>query len=401
MKKILFPLLSVVFMTISSYTQTNDKMNDIKGIIEKIRLEYAPDKRVALFNLQAEEIGQETVISGETNIPEAAASLKKELQAHNILYTSKITMLPDAEGLKGKTCGIIKHSVANIRTNPAQSAEMATQSLLGTRVNVLKASHGWYLIQTPDRYIAWAEDDAVELMTDKEAEQWNNSRRMIYTSEYGFSYAAPDEKSQHVADLVMGNLLKYAGEEKGFIKVEYPDKRTAYIPAGLMKDFKDYLGGLAITADDLIRTAKIMMGIPYLWGGTSLKAVDCSGFTKTIYFMNGVLLARDASQQVHTGDLVDTQNGFDKLQPGDLLFFGTKATPDTKEKVTHVAMYIGNGEYIHSAGHVKINSLDRTKENFSEYRYNSFIRAKRMLTSINKNGVYLLRDHNSYFEASK
>jgi len=52
-------------------------------------------------------------------------------------------------------------------------------------------------------------------------------------------------------------------------------------------------------------------------------------------------------------------------------------------------MYIGNNEFIHASGSVRINSLDKSKENFNEYRFNTFIRAKRLLlkNGINTNGI--------------
>jgi cell wall-associated NlpC family hydrolase len=58
---------------------------------------------------------------------------------------------------------------------------------------------------------------------------------------------------------------------------------------------------LQVTEASLVATARTLMGAPYLWGGTSAKGMDCSGFTKTIYLMNGLILPRDASQQVHVG----------------------------------------------------------------------------------------------------
>jgi cell wall-associated NlpC family hydrolase len=103
--------------------------------------------------------------------------------------------------------------------------------------------------------------------------------------------------------------------------------------------------------------------------------------------LNGIELPRDASQQVNVGDLVDTGKGFDSLQPGDLLFFGTKARDTIPEIIQHVALYAGNNEFIHASGKIQINSLDKSKKNFSSYRYNSFIKAKRIISSLNKNGV--------------
>ena len=60
-------------------------------------------------------------------------------------------------------------------------------------------------------------------------------------------------------------------------------------------------------SDAIIHTAHMMMGIPYVWGGTSIKGLDCSGFTKIVFQLNGVQLPRDASQQVNVGELIDTQ----------------------------------------------------------------------------------------------
>jgi len=88
-----------------------------------------------------------------------------------------------------------------------------------------------------------------------------------------------------------------------------------------------------------------------------------------------------------TGEPVDISQGLDNLQPGDLLFFGKRATDSTKERITHVAIYLGNGEFIHASGRVKLNSLDSQSPIFSEYRYKTFLHARRILSSIGKNGV--------------
>jgi cell wall-associated NlpC family hydrolase len=120
------------------------------------------------------------------------------------------------------------------------------------------------------------------------------------------------------------------------------------------------------------------MGVPYLWGGTSTKGVDCSGFTKTVYFQHGLILPRDASQQVHVGSLVDENRNFSSLEVGDLLFFGRK-TEDGAEKVIHVGMWIGNGQFIHASGDVHISSMDSLSDNFDDYNYNRYLRTKRIL----------------------
>ena len=92
------------------------------------------------------------------------------------------------------------------------------------------------------------------------------------------------------------------------------------------KSVTDFLPGKPYngTGESIVRCALKLIGLPYLWGGTSSKGVDCSGFSKTVYYLNGLILNRDASQQALHGMHVDLSEGYGQLRPGDLLFFGSR-----------------------------------------------------------------------------
>ncbi len=370
-------------------------MEQLNSIISKVKEDYAPDKRTAIFDIVINKNNDIFVLEGETNIKKAYNKLIEELNKSKIKYENKIVLLP-SKNLGINKFGIVNLSVANLRVKPDHASEMATQSLLGTAVKVFNKKNGWFQIQTPDNYIGWVDQDGVYLTDLDGVNKWIRAKKVIYTNEFGFVYSLPDKNSLRVSDIVMGDLLKLLESEGNFVKVEYPNGRIGYIESEFCQDFNLWLSNTIPTEKSIVETAKKFIGMPYLWGGTSVKAMDCSGFTKTVYFMNGVLLQRDASQQVLTGEIVDTKHGFENCKPGDLLFFGTKASENKPERITHVAIYIGNNDFIHSAGEISIDSFDKNKPNFNEYRLKQFIRAKRVLSSLDKNGIYLLKNFGQY-----
>ncbi len=393
--KIKWSVLVILLFSTVLITAQSKNMKKINTIINSVKIKYAPDKRVALFNVEVNKVKKALILSGETNIPEAKAELLNKISSKKIKVKDEVTVLPD-ETLGDKIFGIVNLSVANIRSYPKHPAELATQALLGTIVKVLKYEDGFYLIQTPDEYIAWVDVDGIVTVNRDLLYDWESTPKIIYTKDFGFAYVSPDENSQRVSDLVIGDILINIGEEGGYIKVQFPDKRIAFVKKDYTQPFDVWLSKAKPTQENIVERAKSFMGIPYLWGGTSAKGMDCSGFTKTVYFLNGVLLDRDASQQVNNGILVNTENGFDNLQKGDLLFFGTKGTDEKKERVTHVGIYIGDLEFIHESGRVKINSFDEKRANFSKYRLEHFIRARRIITSLNKNGIIMIKDSKFY-----
>ena len=395
LKTIIIFFILINLFALNLFAQGKNDMDKIQNVIKELENKYAPDARTALFKINVEKKNDSYILNGETNLPNVKEELLQKL--NNLDITDQIETLPGKD-LNSKIFGIVDLSVANLRTKPENQAEMASQALLGTPVKVLKRKKGWYLVQTPDKYISWTEDDGIYRVNLDTLAEWNSSDKIIYTKDFGFSYSMPDQNSQRVSDIVIGDILKYLGDENGFCKVTYPDGRTAYIKADECKDFEKWLSERNPTTDNIIKTAKTFMGIPYLWGGTSAKGMDCSGFTKTVFFLNGIVLPRDASQQVNIGEPVDTKDKLDDLIPGDLLFFGKKGDADTKQKITHVAIYLGDGDFINAAGRIRIDSFSKDKPNYSAYRDDSFVCAKRVLNSIGSNGVTTIANNKFYNE---
>lgn len=397
MKRITLSLLLFLCITTIGKAQEIDEQvlfPELKGMIEDLRKQYVPDKRVSIFEITVSENSKDIpVLLGKVSNIDAYNKLLVEAKKHYPNLVDSVKTLP-AEELGENTWGIINVSVADIRVAPRFSAEMATQALMGTPIKIYETVGKWSRIQTPDGYIAWVENIAFTKHSDKDRMQHFLNDKIIFTDYYGFAYSEPNDKSQHVSDLVAGNLLTIKIEDSGAIykgdyyKVEYPDKRVAYVKKSQSKYFMDWEKDLNIEPQTILTYAKTLMGIPYVWGGTSSKGIDCSGFTKTVYFMNGVIIPRDASQQALVGERVEIETSFD-LQPGDLMFFGKKGENGEKDRVRHVGFYLGNKEFIHASGYVRINSLDPSQPHYDEVNTREFISARRITKNVvkNKEGV--------------
>lgn len=116
-----------------------------------------------------------------------------------------------------------------------------------------------------------------------------------------------------------------------------PEVRTDLIDAGASADVADRLSGV-------VAAATAAMGTPYVWGGTGGAdgGFDCSGLIQYAYGTQGISLPRVSRDQAKVGRKIGKK--LDGLRPGDILSFSTRGGP-----VTHVGLYVGGGQFIHSA----------------------------------------------------
>lgn len=348
--------------------------------LEAVRARFAPDRRLVVFDVTVDRQAGKTVARGEV---ESATAHDAVLQALKLSghanLVDQVRVLPDP-ALGARTFGIVRVSVANVRGKPSHAAEMVTQTLLGWPVRILKEQSGWFLVHTePDNYLGWIEDLQLTRVTAEERREWEDTSRVIAISPYSVMREGPAANADPVADIVIGAIMRSTGSSGDWTQVLLPDGRRGFVRASEVEEYDAWKASRAPIAESIERSARQFMGVPYLWGGTSAKGFDCSGFAKTVFRLNGIELPRDTDQQAQVGTPVPIDSDLSQAQKGDLLFFGTAATADRPERISHVGIYLGGGEFIHESGLVRRNSLLPSSPIYSESLRKRLLQIKRVL----------------------
>lgn len=275
---------------------------------------------------------------------------------------------------------VVNTSSVFMRESPSYTSENVSQSRMGVPVEVLEQKGYWVRIKTPEPYEGWVN----ELTLAPLPEGYRSAERYICISEHSQIYEKPSLDAGHLSDFSMGDIILKAGKAAdGWAPVQLWDGRKGYVPSEAVADFEKQMKRChKDLAQDVIDCARRFLGAPYFWGGMSAGLFDCSGLVGFCFFMNGVQLPRDASQQVNCGEPVKLED----MQAGDLVFFG-------ESRVSHVALCTGPGRIIHSSQIVRENSL---KEGDPDYYGRHIIAIRRVIGNHSK--LNRVRNSSLYFD---
>lgn len=386
MKRILNILLAGV---IASASTMGTAQTAVDGIIESVRKEMAPDKRQTVYDVKAEKSGNRAVkVTGKISDRNIYESLITRLNSQRVVSViDSITLLPDS------LWGQVKISVACMRSAPKYSAELSTQATLGMPVRLLEEQNGWWLLQSPDGYLGWVWKGSIARKTPAELAAWRQAPRLVVTSLAELkAYKTPtaDSPREVVTDLLPGNIVEgnLGDIRNGRVEITLPDGRKGWADAKAFSTIEDW-AAQDFNPEKILDMAYSMEGDPYLWGGTSAKATDCSGLVKVAYLQNGIILRRDASQQALIGLKLRPED-WREYQAGDLMFFGE--TPGGR--VTHVAIYDHDGNFVHCAGRVHRSSIDPDSPDYVD---RLFFGGSRIGGYEGTEGITYARNHPWYF----
>ena len=285
------------------------------------------------------------------------------------------------------TTGTTKYVSASVGLN-VRSGAGTSYSKLGKleykeKVTVLSTSNGWSKINYNGKtgYV----DSSYLKSTVPGSTNDNTNNETTGTTKYVNTTSGLNVRSG--AGTSYSKLGKLEYKEKvtvlstsnGWSKINYNGK-TGYVDSSYLQNTVPGSNGnnannnnntVSTKANEVIAYAKTLLGKPYVWGAQGPNSFDCSGFTYYVFKNKaGIVLPRTSSAQSKYGTYVSKSN----LKAGDLVFFDTNGANDGN--VSHVGMYIGNGQMIHASyGQKKI-----VIANFNDsYYQNAYVNARRVL----------------------
>ncbi len=368
---ILFSTLTLCFAI--SCSSEKKLPADMVSAIDSVRAQWVPDRRTNVFDVDTVYQDGQWKITGETSVPEA----KEAIEAIVDRYLApderqmQINLLP-ATDLGDSIYALVCVSVANLRHSPKHSAELVDQVICGMVLKVLKRKSYWYLIQTPTGYIGWVTGGSFSRIDGDALSEWKMARKVMVDANYSQVFSDPNEDSTVLSDAVLGSVFKWVGDYGLWTRIMLPDGREGYVRSTVLKPFRSPNDSARPDGGVIVKRAKNLLGIPYLWGGHSSKGFDCSGFTGTVFRIEGRQLPRDANMQAQFGQLIEPDSTYGNIIPGDLIFFGID------DRITHVGISLGGQDFIHCSDDVHINSLDESDPLFNAYRKRTFRFFKRL-----------------------
>jgi len=269
--------------------------------------------------------------------------------------------------------GLVRVSVADVRRGPDHRSEQVTQAIMGTMVSVLSRRPAkWLRVQLPDGYKGYIHKGLIQPGSGRQARRWTRQADILVTVPWTMIYSRRSSRSDPVSDAVIGTRLCRIEESALWIRVRLPDDRQGWLARHETTRGLHLIHPEGGRRQDIIRLAGRFLGIPYLWGGLTPKGFDCSGFTQTVFGLNGYPLPRDAYQQFRCGQKISSR---EDLAPADLLFFQGSGA----RRITHVAIHLARERFIHCSNLVRTNSLNPSASGYDVTLEQNYVGARRIV----------------------
>lgn len=307
-------------------------MNEhIQSLLSEITARYA-DTRLCICDLQIAALQEPALVLQGRVLDEAT------LQAVQHAFAARLPQLQvDTAGVRvlRQAAPRLLHVATNLTSlhlQPSWLAEMLNQNTFGTPVEQLAEEGRWVLIRQNDGYLGW-------MYRPYLSEAPAPAPMYIVAMPLTHIHQEPHADSPISSRLVGGTLVQVVSTRGAWAEVDA--NCWGWVPLADLRGLDVLPHSAASRRKAVAKDAARMVGVPYLWGGTSAHGIDCSGLAQLLHRWLGLTIPRDADMQYQAGKKIEPP-----FETGDLLFFGEK---NEKRSITHVAISLGDWRIVHSS----------------------------------------------------
>ena len=265
--------------------------------------------------------------------------------------------------------GTVTADVLNVRSGPSTSYSITTKLYKGNKVEILETSNGWHKIKTSNGTTGWVSASYISILQGSNSQ--SSYKATVNATSLNVRSGASTSYSV-ITKLPKGTVVDVIeSASNGWKKIKTSNGTTGwvsgqYLTTGVVEQPSTPSTNKVQAVVDL---AHKQIGKPYVWGAEGPNSFDCSGLTYYVYKnAAGITLPRNSRSQYGAGKAVSKSN----LQPGDLIFSSTDGTGN----ITHVAIYVGDGQMIHAPRSGK--NVEKVSMNTS-YWNKAYVGARRIL----------------------
>ena len=330
-------------------------MTDIQSTLDDLAKQT--DKRTSVFEIEVQELRNHSLTLSGRLLHESQLDDLRRLLPDLKLDTASVRILG-----RGQLERVhVATNLTGLYESPTFGMALSSELCYGAELEVLDEAKSWVFTRQSDGYLGWAYRPYL-------GEGPAPAATHLTLAPAAELRVGPSDTSEIVTRVVCGTGVTLEETNDGWSRISA--NKTGWIPS---KDLRP-IAELPITVEEkrknIFEDSQRMIGVPYLWGGTSGNGIDCSGFARLLHRWVGVQIPRDADMQHNAAKPVEPP-----YEVGDLFFF---AESDSKRKITHVGISLGGWRMIHSSranNGVYIDDLQQRKSLMDIFvRAGSFLR---------------------------